>query len=75
MGESWLTNVREPMIREKWDLMQGQERDSQGKGREVEFSWKQEGEMCSVVFQEADEQEVMLSWLAGWEIRRQRGEM
>jgi hypothetical protein len=36
--ESWLTKVRETLIREGWELLQGQERGRQGKCQEVRNS-------------------------------------
>ncbi len=35
MGESWMTEVREPLVREEFELMQGEEKDRQRKGQEV----------------------------------------
>jgi hypothetical protein len=61
MGESWLTEVRGPLIREEWGLRQGQERDKQGRGQHnrsclaARKIWKQEGERISVVAKEAGE--------------------
>jgi hypothetical protein len=35
MGEPWLTKAGEALIREEWELMNGQERGRQGKGRQI----------------------------------------